>query len=166
MSFLGWVHFHLLLSSLFFGRIRSQCAEDGCFYTPPSAGPKKDFANNPVYRLGDTINLEYDNGLRGSYGLYLWQEQSPQCATITGKSAVSWTITIHGYRLNHIQIIYQIPEKRLRLGKSQPTLTSVEGKSSSSMHFSCRTVDLGSILITSISQKAKSKMPTMPYLLK
>lgn len=51
-------------------------AEPGIFYNPPTGGPIHVYKDNPVYELGQTVQLRWATSLE-YLSLMLWQNDNP-----------------------------------------------------------------------------------------
>ncbi|KAJ5116433.1 hypothetical protein N7456_000781 [Penicillium angulare] len=51
-------------------------AEPGVFYNPPTGGKIHDYADNPVYKLGQTVQMRWTTTL-ASFSIMLWQNNNP-----------------------------------------------------------------------------------------
>ncbi|KMK55433.1 hypothetical protein Y699_07538 [Aspergillus fumigatus Z5] len=51
-------------------------AEPGIFYNPPTGGPIHDYSENPVYVLGQTVQLRWATSLQ-LFSIVLWQNDNP-----------------------------------------------------------------------------------------
>ncbi|GKT94952.1 hypothetical protein Ct61P_12802 [Colletotrichum tofieldiae] len=74
------------------------------FRRPPGPGPTGDYRDNPVYTLGDKIDLQWEMNLE-SMDLVLWQQQpngsmKPAYARLAAKSLV-WTVGYDGFPSHH-----------------------------------------------------------------
>ncbi|KAK2017751.1 hypothetical protein LZ32DRAFT_654399 [Colletotrichum eremochloae] len=82
-------------------------AEDR-FRSPPKPGPTGDYRDNPVYALGDSIDLQWDTSLE-SADLVLWQEQTygdapPASVTLAANAKAKtlvWTVGYAGFPAYH-----------------------------------------------------------------
>lgn len=64
-----------ILAVLLFGVVFPACARsENRFRRPPGPGPAGDFRDNPVYTLGDNIDLQWEMDLK-NIDLILWQQQ-------------------------------------------------------------------------------------------
>ncbi|KXG52093.1 uncharacterized protein PGRI_083770 [Penicillium griseofulvum] len=50
-------------------------AEPGIFYNPPTGGPIHEYRNNPVYILGETVQLRWDTTLE-TFSIMIWQNDN------------------------------------------------------------------------------------------
>lgn len=68
---------------------------EGSFITPPATGAVHDYAGNPLYHVGDTLDIEWDVSW-STVSLWLWQNDNPNAENLlnnvknTGK--LSWQI--------------------------------------------------------------------------
>ncbi|KAF4785878.1 hypothetical protein HER10_EVM0010924 [Colletotrichum scovillei] len=94
-----------ILAVLLFGVVFPACARsENRFRRPPGPGPAGDFRDNPVYTLGDNIDLQWEMDLK-NIDLILWQQQptgnikgpyAKLASNSTVKSLV-WTVGYAGF---------------------------------------------------------------------
>jgi hypothetical protein len=60
---------------LFVSLFSLAAAEPGIFYNPPTGGPIHDYSENPVYELGQTVQLRWATSLQW-FSLVLWQNDN------------------------------------------------------------------------------------------
>ncbi|KAH9903679.1 hypothetical protein F4778DRAFT_94638 [Xylariomycetidae sp. FL2044] len=71
---------------------------DTKFLRPPDSGPNGDFSDNPTYKIGDTLNIQWDTNLK-EVDLLLWQSPDddgtgPQrLLTSSGSTSYQWTVS-------------------------------------------------------------------------
>ncbi|PGH13426.1 hypothetical protein AJ79_03705 [Helicocarpus griseus UAMH5409] len=71
-------------------------AEPGIFYNPPTGGPIHEYKDNPIYELGQTVQLRWATTLE-YFSLVLWQNDNPQFewiqTNITGITTYNWVVS-------------------------------------------------------------------------
>jgi hypothetical protein len=72
-SFLPFVFFASLL--IFAASVEAENALGGQFVSPLRAGPASDFAENPVWKIGEIRTIQWNTSL-SNYTITLWQQVS------------------------------------------------------------------------------------------
>ncbi|KAE8381264.1 hypothetical protein BDV26DRAFT_255676 [Aspergillus bertholletiae] len=71
-------------------------AEPGIFYNPPTGGPIHVYKDNPVYELGQTVQLRWATSLE-FLSLMLWQNDNPDYewlqTNLTGVTTYNWVVS-------------------------------------------------------------------------
>lgn len=62
-------------------------AELGIFYNPPTGGPIHEYRNNPVYTLGETVQLRWDTTLE-TLSIMIWQNDNPDYEWVQSMSPI------------------------------------------------------------------------------
>ncbi|OGM51372.1 hypothetical protein ABOM_000108 [Aspergillus bombycis] len=71
-------------------------AEPGIFYNPPTGGPIHVYKDNPVYELGQTVQLRWATSLE-YLSLMLWQNDNPDYewlqTNLSGVTTYNWVVS-------------------------------------------------------------------------
>ncbi|OLN96896.1 hypothetical protein CCHL11_02462 [Colletotrichum chlorophyti] len=94
----------VLLGSLLSRSVRSETR----FLRPPGPGPLEDYRDNPVFELGEKIDLQWETDLK-AVDLLVWQQQpNPSSKTVFARLASSykskslvWTVNYKGFPSSH-----------------------------------------------------------------
>jgi hypothetical protein len=75
-------------------------AEPGIFYNPPTGGPIHEYQNDPVYTLGQTVQMRWATTLK-SFSIMLWQNDNPNYEWIQSRSEKKADTSILGLPGKH-----------------------------------------------------------------
>ncbi|RHZ56295.1 uncharacterized protein CDV56_108165 [Aspergillus thermomutatus] len=100
-----------LISALFFFLSSLAAAEPGIFYNPPTGGPIHDYTANPVYVLGQTVQLRWATSLEW-FSLVLWQNDNSDYewiqTNLTGVTTYDWIVSTNRDLDDGIVFFFQI----------------------------------------------------------
>lgn len=71
----------LLIASILLFHAHVWASEPGTFLNPPTGGPIHDYSQNPVYKLGQTVQLRWATDLN-SFSILLWQNDNDNYETV------------------------------------------------------------------------------------
>ncbi|KAH2000634.1 hypothetical protein KXV97_007610, partial [Aspergillus fumigatus] len=85
--------------------------EPGIFYNPPTGGPIHDYSENPVYVLGQTVQLRWATSLQ-LFSIVLWQNDNPNYewiqTNLTGVTTYDWIVSTNRDLDDGIVFFFQI----------------------------------------------------------
>jgi hypothetical protein len=81
-SWLKPMRLHLILALC----LTYAVAEPGIFYNPPTGGPIHEYQDDPVYTLGQTVQMRWATTLE-SFSIMLWQNDNPNYEWIQSRSS-------------------------------------------------------------------------------
>ncbi|UQC84407.1 uncharacterized protein CLUP02_09904, partial [Colletotrichum lupini] len=169
-----------ILAVLLFGVVFPACARsENRFRRPPGPGPAGDFRDNPVYTLGDNIDLQWEMDLK-NIDLILWQQQptgnvkgpyAKLASNSTVKSLV-WTVSYAGFPSTMNPDLSQVYFLQLfKTGQSGSSATShyfnitepdSTSTSTSSATATTTALALASATPTSTPDSSPAQSPTAP----
>ncbi|GFG27524.1 hypothetical protein IFM61606_07565 [Aspergillus udagawae] len=99
------------VSVLFIFLFSLAAAEPGIFYNPPTGGPIHDYTENPVYVLGQTVQLRWATSLQW-FSLVLWQNDNSNYewiqTNLTGVTTYDWIVSTNRNLNDGIVFFFQI----------------------------------------------------------
>ncbi|KAL2696467.1 hypothetical protein AAEP93_002881 [Penicillium crustosum] len=85
--------------------------EPGIFYNPPTGGPIHEYQNNPVYTLGETVQMRWDTSLE-IFSIMLWQNDNSDFewvqTNLYGVTSYDWIVSTNRKLSNGEIFFFQI----------------------------------------------------------